>query len=285
MINVIINADDLGKSSEVNSEIDYALSKGYISSSTILANTSHWPEIHRIVDSHPQASFGIHLNLSEGKALTNSEILKKYGIVDSRNIFTGNILQTLNSDKVEEDLREAIYDEWDAQLDLLINVERIRITHLDGHHHVHHYYVLSDVLCRLIDKYGIRLMRRRVCYPTDKLTSFLGNIVEAFACRSLFCLTLKMKNRFNQKIFSFLHSHIESALWQKKFKEVCVSDYFDSYLHFVSNAVYRAPKNALVELMCHPGSDKYGDEYNLVKSDLLSRSTDCRIISYSQYLH
>ena len=143
MINVIINADDLGKSSEVNSEIDYALSKGYISSSTILANTSHWPEIHRIVDSHPQASFGIHLNLSEGKALTNSEILKKYGIVDSRNIFTGNILQTLNSDKVEEDLREAIYDEWDAQLDLLINVERIRITHLDGHHHVHRYPLLQ----------------------------------------------------------------------------------------------------------------------------------------------
>lgn len=59
MVNVIINADDLGVSAIVNNCIEKALSDKLISSSTILANTSFCSTVQEIVNSHPDASFGL----------------------------------------------------------------------------------------------------------------------------------------------------------------------------------------------------------------------------------
>ena len=63
MIRIIINADDLGKDSQVNDKISEALQNGFITSSTIMANIELWDEVHKIVDANPKASFGVHLNL------------------------------------------------------------------------------------------------------------------------------------------------------------------------------------------------------------------------------
>ena len=49
MINVIINADDLGLNQKVNNAINEALSNGFITSSTILANSDYMDEVRRIV--------------------------------------------------------------------------------------------------------------------------------------------------------------------------------------------------------------------------------------------
>jgi predicted glycoside hydrolase/deacetylase ChbG (UPF0249 family) len=284
MISVIINADDLGKSSEVNDEIAYALSKGYISSTTILANSIFLPEIHNFIESNSQASFGVHLNLSEGIALTESAILRKYEIVDDSNVFTGKILKLLKGANFPKELLEAIYDEWDAQLDKLINVERIQITHIDSHHHVHNHYVLSDVLYRLINRYNIKLMRRRVFYPTNILMRCINRVLGTLANEYTYQLTLKIRNHFNCKFSQFLQSHIESSLWHKRFREVCVCDYFDSYMHFISTRIDNISRDAVIELMCHPASAKYEDEYNLVKSMMLNSLIDCELVSYSRVL-
>lgn len=90
-VSIIINADDLGKNHIVNEAIREALSLGVISSSTIMANSSSWEEVHAIVDENPQASFGVHLNLTEGKALTASSVFHQMNIVDNDNCFTKRI--------------------------------------------------------------------------------------------------------------------------------------------------------------------------------------------------
>lgn len=90
-VSIIINADDLGKNHIVNEAIREALSLGVITSSTIMANSSSWEEVHAIVDENPQASFGVHLNLTEGKALTASSVFHKMNIVDNDNCFTKRI--------------------------------------------------------------------------------------------------------------------------------------------------------------------------------------------------
>ena len=91
MIRIIINADDLGKDSQVNDKISEALQNGYITSSTIMANTELWDEVHKIVDANPKASFGVHLNLTEGKALTKQPVFVERGVVDDNNCFTKKI--------------------------------------------------------------------------------------------------------------------------------------------------------------------------------------------------
>ena len=82
-VSIIINADDLGKSHIVNKAISEALSLRVITSSTIMANSSTWEEVHAIVKENTQASFGVHLNLTEGKALTDSMVFRQMNIVDN----------------------------------------------------------------------------------------------------------------------------------------------------------------------------------------------------------
>ena len=131
-VSIIINADDLGKNHIVNEAIREALSLGVITSSTIMANSSSWEEVHAIVDENPQASFGVHLNLTEGKALTASSVFHQMNIVDNDNCFTKRIR---NLKSFSPELLKAVYDEWDAQINKVNIVEEIAVTHFDGHHH------------------------------------------------------------------------------------------------------------------------------------------------------
>ncbi|MGM9859816.1 MAG: ChbG/HpnK family deacetylase, partial [Muribaculaceae bacterium] len=173
MIKVIINADDLGKSSEVNKAIGNALDHRLITSSTILANSITWEEVHAIVDRNPQASFGVHLNLTEGRALTSNPTLKVAGIVDENNVFTKNVR---NLPFYSNDLLEAIKNEWDAQLDKVINIERIHATHIDGHHHIHTFFPFRFILIELLRKYELTKVRNRYNFPNGKVKN-LANVV------------------------------------------------------------------------------------------------------------
>ena len=284
MIKVIINADDLGKSPEVNSAIGDALSGGLINSSTILANSLYWSEIHSIINSNPLASFGIHLNLTEGKALSYSDIFLKYGIVDQSNLFTKNIFKFLNEGCIPTDLLDAIYDEWDKQLNKVINIEKVSITHLDGHHHIHHYYAFSSVLLRLIDKYNIKIIRRRYSYPTSKFKGCVCSIIEMITTENTYKLVLKLKTLSNNKYLSFLETSMESILWMKYLGQYCSTNYFDSYEHFISRIKYGISNDAVIELMCHPGSMKYEHEYSMIKSRTLNSSLGSAPYIYSSFL-
>ena len=132
-IKVIINADDLGYTKIVNENIAKAFENNLITSATIMANTEFWNEVEYIVAQNPNASFGVHLNLTKGPALTNSPILHKYGIVDDENCFTKKI-QSIKF--IPKELHKAIQQELEAQIEL-VKIHNIPISHIDGHHHVH----------------------------------------------------------------------------------------------------------------------------------------------------
>lgn len=107
-LRIIINADDLGRNHQVNSAISEALSLQLITSSTIMANSTTWEEIHGIVSKNPQASFGVHLNLTEGKAMTSSDVFHKLDVVDANNCFTKKIREIKRPSR---ELLDAVYNE------------------------------------------------------------------------------------------------------------------------------------------------------------------------------
>ena len=67
---IIINADDLGISQEVNDAIFGLMAEGKVTSATILANGPAVEEAARRVAEFPECSFGVHLNLTEFKPWT-----------------------------------------------------------------------------------------------------------------------------------------------------------------------------------------------------------------------
>ena len=69
---IVVNADDLGLSSEVNRAIAQALAGGWISSASLLTNFPAFAEAVEIARTPEwRGRVGIHLNLSEGPPLTD----------------------------------------------------------------------------------------------------------------------------------------------------------------------------------------------------------------------
>lgn len=273
MIQIIINADDLGKSHEVNVAIAEAFDKKHISSSTILANSQTWDEIHQIVTCNPQASFGIHLNLTEGRAMTNSAILKKYEIVDENNCFTK---KSKTIEIVPEELKNAIFNEWDAQLRKVIIEEKIRISHIDGHHHIHARSQYLEILLEILKKYDITKVRNRyeTTYSTprtilNQLITFLAVIpgIYGYIARA----------RTNNSIIQYIQTLLENNKWRSRVSKVAsITDYFNSYESqiILCKSGKIIPQGKTIELMCHPGHLDYSHEYKLIEQNTISKYVD-----------
>lgn len=289
MVKVIINADDLGLSSKVNKAIGDALKNGFITSSTILANSNTWEEIHEIVKNNKNASFGIHLNLTQGDAITQNCILQKYGITDKDNRFTNWRNNTIC---FTEELLQAIFEEWDAQVNRVINEQNIPISHIDGHHHIHTLDVLQPCLMRLTKKYGIKAVRNKYVKPL----SFIFKKKNKPLPNSSFKVKPTTENKevkqnrqhtqknIVQKVINIFKTKLQQIKWTREVKKNLVTtDYFDSYENIYKDICNGCtlPKNCTIELMCHPGHEKYESEYSLIETKALQKGTaNIELINY-----
>ena len=158
MRKLIINADDLGMSEEQNKQIQQCIALGVITSSTLMANGPYFKAGVGIAKDNPQISVGVHLNIIEFAPLTNEDVFRKHGMVDDAGNFIEGAAFVVS---IDEELKQAIYEEWDAQI---CKVESAGIvpSHCDSHEHTHTRTELFEVLCRVIDKHQIRRVRRRI---------------------------------------------------------------------------------------------------------------------------
>ncbi len=273
MIRVIINADDCGYSPEVNSAIDYALSKGSISSTTILANSKYLDEVHSMVERHPNASFGIHLNLTEGESLTRSEVLFKYKVIDANGLF--DISNQKRCSNPTNELKDAIRKEWDAQFKLLLK-EGFKLSHVDGHHHCHAWPGMEDILVGLMLKYGLTKARNKFNYPVipfkEKIKKAIKIVLFPFRPYSSLVrnLTITLYNYKNYNL-ALNNAHVKTT------------DFFCSYDEYSKIQLKGNLKDYTIELMCHPGSSTYKDEEQAILEDIIClRGEWGNLISFKQ---
>lgn len=278
MIRVIINADDLGKSHVVNAAIDEALTTGVISSATILANSECWEEVHQIIGRHPNASFGIHLNLTEGKALTNNPVLYKSVIVDENFVFTKKVR---NLRSYTPEILNAVKEEWEAQIKKAIVTEGIKVSHVDGHHHIHTFFPFRNILSELLNKYGITKIRNRYNYPQNKVSTF---IYKAAAGILNYLPGVASLRSVTNPYIKLAYNLVENLRWRKQIgMRFPLIQYFGSYEHFcdVSRFIDKNG-NATIELMCHPGHPKFENEYREIREHKLEKLIPFRLISYKE---
>jgi len=276
MVKIIINADDLGKDHETNLAIEDALKKGCITSSTIMANSTTWDDVHRIVEGFPNASFGVHLNLTEGRALSDGKVLREYGIVDDNFCFTKKSRKIL---EVNKELEEAIFDEWDSQINKVVNIEEIKITHIDGHHHIHMNAAYTNILSRLVVKYHIGFVRRKHnSWKSKSPKETISGLVTNAVCSVPFVRNLAGKLSQGMKL------RINNQNWLKIVSGVThFTDYFNGYeqaIDFVRGGSLPST-GSVIELMCHPGHPSFVNEYNKVQEHEIEKLIkDVELSSY-----
>lgn len=279
MAKVIINADDLGKNSNVNKAIAKAFSDGVISSATIMANSDTWDEVHQIINQNPHASFGVHLNLTEGKALTESHVLVQSGIVDENNCFTKKVR---NLSVYTPEILQAVKDEWLSQLRKVIGIEGIKVSHVDGHHHIHTFYPFYEIFIDCLKYYGISKNRNRYNFPLNYLSTIeYGIIGSMHNSDTLFDILKRLKSKNSR--FNAIYNIIENERWRKQIAPNRITTtYFDSYEHFCRQVKFMSEKEVVVELMCHPGHPAFEAEYSAITNHQLEKLIAFKLISYKE---
>lgn len=152
---IIINADDFGLDVNTNDAIIESFQKGYISSTTLMANMSGFDDACEKAKIHQlEMSIGIHLNLTSGRPLSepiksNARFCDASGnFVKSRK----NIFYLNKHDKAD------IYAEYDAQIQRVIS-NGINPTHLDSHHHYHTEPAILSIVCKLAKAHNVPFVR------------------------------------------------------------------------------------------------------------------------------
>jgi chitin disaccharide deacetylase len=230
LVDIIINADDLGYSREINDRIFGLIETRHITSATLITNAPAFEEAAARLVSYPFASFGVHLNVTEFSPLTTSLALEP--LLGSNGSFENNKIRMI---AISSELREAVYAEWSAQIRRALQC-RIPVSHIDSHHHVHTIPSLFFVLKRIQKDFGISKVRRS---------------------RNILGLSEKMSYQLR---IAKLVWNAALAMWGP----TKTTTSFASFQSFHSLLPNRVPRIESIELMCHPGNAGYEAETRLI---------------------
>jgi chitin disaccharide deacetylase len=248
-LDIIVNADDLGISREVNAATFDLIAKGRIRSATIMANAPATREAARQAAWFPACSFGVHLNLTLFEPLTAGAGARL--LVDER----GQMSRANERARPGLDRLRAVYQELCAQIERIASLG-VRISHLDSHNHVHtRSPLVFPALKEVQRRYHIRRVRlSKNFYAPD--TPCAPNL-------------LWKKRAYNWALQSIYFTH--------------TTDVFTEFLTWHRAAAARQRSIGCIELMVHPGAAYAAEETAILDSDWTARlHPRPRLISYAQ---
>jgi chitin disaccharide deacetylase len=231
MKNIVICADDYGQSFHISQAIRRLLLAGKINATSCLVSFPCWEKCASLLKELDVKNMriGLHLNLTEGPALTKISRITKQGS------FMG--LNTLLLRSFTRQLKfQEVYDELEAQLKVFILHFGVTPAFIDGHQHIHHFPIVRDALLKLYKSYDlynysvfIRSVYNMVAYKG--LKSF---IIRATGSGSLE-KTLKRNSIPHNSSFAGVYDFNSKGLF---------GDYFNSFLTCIEDQGI---------VMCHPG--------------------------------
>ncbi|MBQ7584112.1 MAG: ChbG/HpnK family deacetylase [Lachnospiraceae bacterium] len=223
MLKIIVNADDLGISGDVNSAIAECFAERFITSTTLMVNMDYADEaVAMAVKYGWHERVGLHLNLTSGVPLTDR--IKRFRRFCARDgsfnaSFAKNLYTRMHLSKEE---LQAVREEAEAQIVKYISYG-LPDKHLDSHHHVHTDASVWKAIEPLILSYGIRSVR--ISRNLYRRISFAKGAYKA---------------RYNRKLRTL---------------PVDTADYFGSFKDF-TQCREDIGDGALVEIMVHPMYDE-----------------------------
>jgi predicted glycoside hydrolase/deacetylase ChbG (UPF0249 family) len=245
---VVVNADDLGMSHEVNEATFDLLSKGRISSATMMANAPATREAATQVSKFPRCSFGVHLNLTQFEPLTGGPGGRL--LVDER----GQMSRANEKARPSSERLRAVYRELCAQIERVASFG-VNISHVDSHNHVHTRPFFFPALKAVQRRYHIRKVRLSKNFYSADHPCPAG--------------LLWKKHAYNWALRSVYRTR--------------TTDTFTEFLtYYGADAASRRSKGR-IELMVHPGAASAAEETAILESDWIARTDPpVQLMSYAE---
>ena len=177
MKQLIVNADDLGADEARNRGIFEAIEAGVVTSVSLLVNGPALDDALRRIRSmgSSRVSFGLHLNLSEGRPLSSD--LRILAGPDGSFLGKAATHQLLTQDG-DTALRKEVSRELSAQIKVLCDAG-IDIQHIDGHQHVHVFPAARRSVVQRAESHGIPWIRiPEEAFPTDQRDEIPASLKE-----------------------------------------------------------------------------------------------------------
>jgi predicted glycoside hydrolase/deacetylase ChbG (UPF0249 family) len=142
---LIINADDLGLSPQVNRGIFTAYEHGVVTDSSLLIRGAYSQEAITMLRKNPQFPVGIHIDLDPllGWESPGKEQFSR---------------QELHQHMNESTFVKKIHQEIHEQIEAFLETGLIP-SHIDTHHHVHGFPQIFESLLETMVRYGIKAIR------------------------------------------------------------------------------------------------------------------------------
>lgn len=157
---IIINADDFGRSVEINDAIIEAFRKDIITDTSVMATCEDGffdlkNRMELLSDINALQRVGCHLCLTLGNPLTQEMLSTKY-VRQGEFIDSFKIQRSIVLTKEE---RRIVYHELQAQIRKVRESLGVSISHLDSHQHIHFGLDLLPIVVRLCKKEKIPYLR------------------------------------------------------------------------------------------------------------------------------
>jgi len=260
MKKLIINCDDMGISKQTNIAIVDCLNANKATSASILSNGKHFLHAVKQIKKNKKKFFGVHLNLTEGKALN---IVSNNILTDTKNNFIhGPGFFFLNNFTKDKNIEKIIYLEFKKQILNVVN-SGIKISHLDSHQHIHHVPFIFKIIVKLAKEFRIKKIRR---------------------LNEKFVFSIFLKNFFYKLKSSNYIKFVLIKLYTRKLNYFKSTDFFYGILNSGKinlneffQYVDKIDENKTIELCIHPShsssknSNKYSKFYSSINRSLENR--------------
>jgi hopanoid biosynthesis associated protein HpnK len=198
---LIVNADDFGRSEEINEAVIRAFKEGVLTSTSLMVTGAAAQQAVRLAKENPALAVGIHLVTVVGRsALPHSEIPT---LVDRDGNFSNNPtaagLKYFFLPRARRELRNELAAQFEK-----FHETGLKLSHIDGHLHLHVHPVIFNAALELGARYGCRYMRvpveeRRLALEFDR-----SNVLQKSIHSILFDgLGRYMKKKLLDRGFSF----------------------------------------------------------------------------------
>ena len=217
-LRLIVNADDFGVSEEVNEAVIRAYKDGVLTSASLMVTGAAFEGAVTLARENPGLAVGIHLVTVVGKSvLSHSEIP---ALVDKEGNFSNNPtaagLKYFFSPRARRELRKELVAQFEK-----FHATGLRLSHIDGHLHLHVHPVIFNAALELGAKYGERRMRvpveeRRLALEFDR-TSLLQKTIHTLLFGGL---ARYMKKKLKERGFTYperVYGNLQSGRMSERY--------------------------------------------------------------------
>ncbi len=153
---LIVNADDFGRSSQINTAIIRAHREGILTTASLMVNEVAAQEAVELARANPRLGVGLHLALVCGKSALSVE--KNPGLVDASGQFNDNAVSAGCRFFFQKKLRAEIESELNAQFEKF-RATGLPLDHVNGHLNIHLHPTVFAILMKNAERWGIRHLR------------------------------------------------------------------------------------------------------------------------------